>query len=150
MTEASEQAETWPEMVPEAELPQPTVSAYLALPDARRAIGWYGAVFGARLTGPPYEDQGQITHAGLVIGDSILMFAEASVAEEYVAGEIGTRIRSGPSADSLSVVVPDVDATLERAAQLGAEITRPPRDEPYGRTAAIVDPFGRRWLVQSR
>jgi uncharacterized glyoxalase superfamily protein PhnB len=47
------------------------------------------------------------------------------------------------------VVVADVDATLARAAELGAEITRPPRDEPYGRTGAMVDPFGRRWLVQA-
>jgi len=23
------------------------------------------------------------------------------------------------------------------------------RDEPFGRTGAMVDPFGRRWLVQS-
>ncbi len=150
MTDVSDQVETWPEFVPESELPHPTVSAYLAIPDARRALGWYAVVFGARLAGPPYEDGGQITHAGLVIGDSIVMLAEASVAEEYVAGETGRAIRTGLSADNLVVVVPDVDATLALAAQRGADVTRPPRDEPYGRTGAMVDPFGRRWLVQSR
>ena len=142
----------WPETLTEAQAPQPSLSPYLAIPDARRAIGWYAAVFGAKLVGDVYEDEagGQrlITHAGLAIGDSLLMLAEASVAEEYVSGEIGRRV-GGRSADSLSVRVTDLDATLARAAELGAEITRASRDEPYGRTAAMVDPFGRRWLVHA-
>ena len=143
----------WPESLPDAELPRPSLAPYLAIPDARRAIGWYAAVFDARLAGEVYEEEeagrSVITHAGLVIGNSMLMFAEARVAEQYVAAETGRPLSGGPSADSLVVVVADVDATLARAAELGAEITRPPRDEPYGRTGAMVDPFGRRWLVQA-
>lgn len=143
----------WPETLPDASLPQPSLSPYLAIPSARRAIGWYAAVFDARLAGEVYEDEvaGErlITHAGLVIGNSLLMLAEASVAEQYVAGETGRAVSGGPSADSVVVAVPDVDAVLARAAELGAEITRAPRDEPYGRMGAMVDPFGRRWLVQA-
>jgi uncharacterized glyoxalase superfamily protein PhnB len=109
-------------------------------------------VFDARLAGEVYqtEEGGRrlVSHAGLVIGNSLLMFAEAQVAEEFVAGETGRPV-GGSSADSLVVQVSDVDATLARAAALGAEVTRPPRDEPYGRTGAMVDPFGRRWLVQA-
>jgi uncharacterized glyoxalase superfamily protein PhnB len=138
--------DAWPEIVPDSQVPRHTLSPYLALPDARRAIGWYAAVFGARLAGPPYEDGGMITHAGLVIGDSLLMFSEQSAVEQYVAGESGQTV--SPSGDTLSITVADVDATLQRAAANGADITRPPRDEPYGRTGAMVDPFGRRWLVQ--
>jgi uncharacterized glyoxalase superfamily protein PhnB len=141
----------WPETLPEAELPRPSLSPYLAIPQARRAIGWYAAVFDAKLAGEVYEteegDQRLITHAGLVIGNSLLMLAEAQVAEEFIAGETGRPV-GGSSADSLAVQVSDVDATLAHAAELGAEITRSPRDEPYGRTGAMVDPFGRRWLVQ--
>jgi uncharacterized glyoxalase superfamily protein PhnB len=29
----------------------------------------------------------------------------------------------------------------------GAHLERPVRDEPYGRTGVIVDPFGHRWIV---
>lgn len=138
---------TWPDVLPADEVPQRTLSSYLAIPEARRAIGWYGVVFGARLAGPPYEDDGKITHAGLVIGDSVLMLADADVVEQHVATETGRAVAA--SADTMSVVVDDVDSTLERAAAHGATITRPPRDEPYGRTGAMVDPFGRRWLVQA-
>jgi uncharacterized glyoxalase superfamily protein PhnB len=143
----------WPETLPADEVPEPSLSPYLAIPDAARAVGWYAAVFDAKLAGEIYETEAEgqqvITHVGLVIGDSLLMFAEARVAEEYIAGETGRPVGGAPSADSLSVRVADVDATLVRAAELGAEITRPPRDEPYGRTGAMIDPFGRRWLVQS-
>ena len=142
----------WPETLAEADLPRPSLSPYLAVPNADRAIGWYAAVFDAKLAGEVFEveegDRRLITHAGLVIGNSLLMFAEAQVAEEFVAGETGRPV-GGSSADSLVVQVPDADATLARAEELGAEITRPARDEPYGRTGAMVDPFGRRWLVQS-
>ena len=146
------QSLAWPETLPASEAPTPSLSPYLAIPEARRAIGWYAAVFDAKLVGDVYEDEvgGQrlISHAGLAIGDSILMLAEASVPEESVAGETGRPV-GGRSADSLSVRVADVDATLALAAELGAEITRVPRDEPYGRTGAMVDPFGRRWLVHA-
>ena len=150
MSDANPEVHAWPEVLAETELPEPTLSAYLAVPRAREAIGWYGAVFGARLAGQPYEESGLITHAGLIIGDSVLMLAESRVAEEHVATETGRPVQSGPSADALHIVVPDVDATLDLAARHGAEITRPARDEPYGRTGAMVDPFGRRWLVQTR
>ena len=75
------------------------------------------------------------------------MLAEASVAEAYVAGEIGSAGRWAVGRLPFGRV-PDVDVTLARAYELGAEIARAPRDEPYGRTGAMVDPFGRRWLVQ--
>ena len=75
-------------------------------------------MFDAKLAGEVFEveegDRRLITHAGLVIGNSLLMFAEAQVAEEFVAGETGRPV-GGSSADSLVVQVADVDATLARA-----------------------------------
>ena len=149
VSDAHPEAETWPEVVAEADLPEPTLSAYIAVPQARAAIGWYGAVFGARLAGQPYEESGLITHAGLIIGDSVLMLAESRVAEEYVATETGRPVQTGPSADALHIVVPDVDATLDVAARHGAAITRPRATSLYGRMGAMVD----RWpplLVATR
>ena len=46
----------WPEILQEAEGPTPSLSPYLAIPDARQAIGWYAAVFDAKLVGDVYED----------------------------------------------------------------------------------------------
>ncbi len=43
--------------------------------------------------------------------------------------------------------VDNVDAVTERATRSGATVERPPSDEFYGRRAAIVDPFGHRWIL---
>ena len=41
----------------------------------------------------------------------------------------------------------DVDGTTERARRGGASVEREPADQPYGRGAVIVDPFGHRWTL---
>jgi hypothetical protein len=103
----------WPDTLPESEAPGPDMAPYLAIPDAVRAIGWYGAVFDARLVGEVFEDHAEgrrlITHASLAIGDSLLMLAEARVAEDYISAETGRPV-GGRSADSVWVRVADVDA----------------------------------------
>jgi predicted enzyme related to lactoylglutathione lyase len=59
----------------------------------------------------------------------------------------------GPEPGRVSVTlhlsVRDVDASVERAAQAGATVERPPTDAPYGRTAVVRDPYGHRWMVQT-
>lgn len=48
---------------------------------------------------------------------------------------------------SLNVQVPDVDATVQRAVDRGAQLIRPVGDNPYGRMGVLRDPFGHRWMV---
>jgi predicted enzyme related to lactoylglutathione lyase len=43
--------------------------------------------------------------------------------------------------------VDDVDASIARARRGGASVEREPADQPYGRSAVIVDPFGHRWIL---
>jgi len=50
---------------------------------------------------------------------------------------------------TLVLTVPDVDAAIARAAAAGARVERPARDEPYGRTGVVVDPYGHRWMLQT-
>jgi predicted enzyme related to lactoylglutathione lyase len=46
--------------------------------------------------------------------------------------------------------VADVDATTAAARAAGATVEREPTDMPYGfRTAAVIDPFGHRWLLET-
>ena len=52
-----------------------------------------------------------------------------------------------PHSHSLHLQVDDVDGTVRRAADEGAEIVRQPADEPYGRVATLIDPFGHRWML---
>lgn len=123
----------------------PTIQPYLGVRDARQALDWYVEVFGATRRGDPYVmPDGHIGHAELRIGDAVLMLAEYGPGPAQ-AGEL----RTGP-AHSLFVSVPNVDDTVRRAVAAGAELERAPSDEPHGRTGVVVDPFGHRWMVNTR
>ena len=43
--------------------------------------------------------------------------------------------------------VPDTDAALERARERGAQVQREPYEDHGSRGAAIIDPFGHRWML---
>jgi len=121
----------------------PTLTPYIAVRDARGALRWYAEVFGAEQRGDPYVGpDGSIGHAELRIGDAVLMLSEGStqVPVQPPAG-------GGTHSHTLHVQVDDVDATVQRARDLGASVEREPVDEPYGRVAVIVDPFGHRWML---
>lgn len=124
----------------------PTLTPYIVVSDARRAMDWYSEVLGARRRGEPYVNpDGTIGHAEVVIGDGVLMFAEAS----DLWPDVPVRAPDSPATFShtLHLEVDDVDGTTERARRSGASVEREPADQPYGRAAVIVDPFGHRWML---
>jgi uncharacterized glyoxalase superfamily protein PhnB len=117
---------------------------YLAVRDARAAIAWYTDALAARVVGDPYVmDDDRIGHAELEIGGAPLYLAD-EYPEMGLAGPEDGRVSV-----SLHVTVPDVDAAVERAVQVGATLTRPVYDAPYGRTGVIIDPYGHRWMMQT-
>jgi PhnB protein len=112
-----------------------------------KALEFYSEVLGAtermRIPGP----DGTIAHSEIEIGDSVVMVDDASP-------EMGTKAPPTAGLDgsptSLYVYVADVDATVERAAGLGATVVRAPQDQFYGdRNGYIIDPFGHGWTVAS-
>ena len=121
----------------------PTLTPYIAVDDGRRALNWYTDVFGAQRRGEPYVmPDGSIGHAELAIGDAVLMLSEGSSAVPVQPPQ-----RGGTFSHTIHAQVDDVDGTVNRARQLGAEVEREPVEEPYGRVAVIVDPFGHRWML---
>ncbi|MGE0221061.1 VOC family protein [Mycolicibacterium sp.] len=122
--------------------PRPAAVPYLAVPNARAAISWYTDTFGASLLGDPIEmDDGRIGHAGLSISGGVLYLAD-----EYP--EIGLKAPApGHVSVSLQLAVPDTDAALERARTKGAQVQREPYENYGSRNAAIIDPFGHRWML---
>jgi uncharacterized glyoxalase superfamily protein PhnB len=117
---------------------------YLAVRDARGAIDWYTDAFGARLVGDPYVmDDDRIGHAEIEIGGATLYLAD----EHPELGLTGPQERQ--VSVSLHLTVPDVDAAVSRAADLGATVERPATDAPYGRTGVVLDPYGHRWMLQA-
>jgi uncharacterized glyoxalase superfamily protein PhnB len=123
-----------------------TLTPYIAVRDGRRALDWYAEVFDARPRREPIiMPDGRIGHSEITIGDSVLM-----ISEEFPEIDVlGPQSRGG-STSTLVIAVPDVDDTIKRAIAAGARLEREPRDEPYGRTGVIHDPFGHRWMVQTR
>jgi uncharacterized glyoxalase superfamily protein PhnB len=124
----------------------PSLTPYIVVSDARAALDWYTEVFGGRQRGELHVNEDDtIGHAELDLGDAVLMFAEAS----DLWPEVPVRAPDAPAtfSHSLHLSVPDVDATVALARRRGAVVEREPRDEPYGRTAVLVDPFGHRWML---
>lgn len=117
-----------------------SLTPYLAVSDARRALDFYVEVFGASRRGEPIVmDDGRIGHAELAIGDSVLMLADEFPEIGHVVADTG-----GPS---IRVEVADVRTSVQRAVALGAEQVGDIRESDYGVHGNIRDPFGQRWLI---
>lgn len=122
-----------------------TVMTYICVDDSRLALDWYREVFGAELTYEPIVmDDGKVGHCEFRIGDTTIQMADAFPELGVVAPT------PGQATFSLTVQVPDVDATFALAVERGADGFRPPVDEFYGARAGwLTDPFGHRWSVQT-
>jgi PhnB protein len=120
-----------------------TVTPYLIIKNAAAAIDFYKKAFGAaelfRYPGP----NGNIMHAEIKIGDSIIMMAD----EFPDMGHVGPQTRGGATS-SILLYVPDVDAFAMQVEAAGAKVLRPLQDQFYGdRSATFADPFGHLWTV---
>ena len=120
-----------------------TLTPYLVVKGAAKAIDYYKSVFGAteimRMDGP----NGTVGHAELQIGDSRIMLADENRAMGNRSAE-----SIGGSPVSLYVYFPDCDAVVEKAAKEGAKILKPVQDQFYGdRSGFLQDPFGHLWGV---
>lgn len=125
-----------------AVVPRPAALPYLAVRGAADAIAWYADAFGATLADEPIRmPDGRIGHAELALAGGTLYLAD-----EYP--ELGLSAPA-PHAVSVSLVleVDDADAALARAAAAGATVERDAADAHGARSAAVVDPFGHRWIL---
>jgi PhnB protein len=120
-----------------------TVTPYLIIKGAAKAIEYYKNVFAAtvvvRMDGP----DGQVGHAELQIGDSRIMLADENPSMGYRSAE-----SIGASPVSLYVYFADCDTVVDKAVAGGAKILKPVADQFYGdRLGFIQDPFGHLWGV---
>jgi len=120
-----------------------TITPYLVIKGAAKAIDYYKKVFGAtvvvRMDGP----NGQVGHAELQIGDSRIMLADENPQLGYRSAE-----SIGASPVSLYVYLPDCDKVVAQAVAEGAKILKPVQDQFYGdRSGFLQDPFGHLWGI---
>ena len=119
-----------------------SVTPYLIVDDAAKAIEFYRAAFGAnekfRL---PMGDK--IGHAELQIGNSVVMLAD----EFPEMGNLGPKARGGTTASFL-VYVDDVDKAWKQATEAGAKEARPLELQFWGdHMGTVTDPFGHQWSL---
>jgi PhnB protein len=120
-----------------------SVTPYLIIKGATGAIDYYKKVFGAsEIMRFPTPD-GQIGHAELKIGDSVIMLADEQPARGYRSPKA-----LGGSPTSIMLYVNDVDSVFKKAVDAGANVQQPVKDQFYGdRSGTITDPFGHVWTI---
>jgi PhnB protein len=120
-----------------------SVTPYLFIKGAASAIEFYKNVFGATEVMCMASPNGQIMHAELKIGDSIVMLGD----ENPQIGALSPQSIGG-TACGLHVYVANVDAVTQKAIDAGAKLVRPVKDQFYGdRSGTLIDPFGHMWSV---
>jgi PhnB protein len=122
-----------------------SVTPYLIVKGADRAIDFYRKVFRAsermRMDGP----NGTIGHAEIEIDDSVIMLAD-----EFPDMGFRSPQSLGGAGVSLHLYVKDVDACFNQAVAAGAKALRPVQDQFYGdRSGTLEDPFGHVWTIST-
>ncbi|WP_288521993.1 VOC family protein [uncultured Pseudomonas sp.] len=125
---------------------QHSITPYLGIREAAKAIEFYKQAFGAiemfRLEGP----DGSVGHAELKIGDSSLMLGSPCNMEGGLK----------PSEDievpgvGLHLYVEDCDTIYAQALRAGATPVREVQDQFYGdRSGTLMDPYNNLWFVST-
>jgi PhnB protein len=119
-----------------------SVTPYLAVDGAARAIAFYAEAFGARERMRLDAPGGKVGHAEMEIGDSVVMLADPWPEGAFEAPKGGT------TSVSIHIYVADADAVFARALAAGATALRPVETKFYGdRSGTLRDPFGHHWHV---
>jgi PhnB protein len=120
-----------------------SVTPYLVVNDASRAIEFYKQAFGAKETVRMAGPGGKIGHAELKIGDSMIMLSD----EMPGSGNRSPQSLGG-SPVSIFLYVENVDSVFNQAVNAGAKADRPPQDMFWGdRFGSLTDPFGHLWAL---
>jgi PhnB protein len=110
------------------------------------AVEFYKSAFGAKELFRTISPEGNIDHAEMEIGDSLIMVAEA-----HPGSSAKSPFALGGTTVTMVLYVPDADHVFDRAIATGATVDDPVKDKPYGdRSGTIIDPFGHRWTIATR
>src|ERR1043166_4284081 len=108
------------------------IMPYIIVSNAAGFMSFLENVFDATEKFKMMRDENTIAHAEMMIGESVVMLADATEqAEARTAG--------------MFIYVEDADGTYHEALAEGGTSIMPPSDQEYGRTAGFTDPFGNVW-----
>lgn len=120
-----------------------TVTPYIILSEAKRALEFYKKAFNATQVLCFEGENGKVCHAEIKIGDSHIMLADEEADKHAHSPK-----HYGGSPISLLLYVDDVDTTFKNAIAAGATQVRPVENQFYGdRMGCLTDPFGHTWSI---
>ena len=115
-----------------------TLTTYLVVDDAAKAIEFYKRAFGAEERVRMDAPGGKIGHAELQIGDSLLMLADS-----FPQSSTKPPKELGGTSASVFMYVEDVDEVVRQAIDAGAKVVTEVEDQFWGdRFGTVADPFG--------
>jgi PhnB protein len=122
-----------------------SISPYLVIRGAAKAIDWYKEAFGAKeISRSPMPGSELLMHAEIQIGDSRLMICDEM---KQMRGWVSPQSLNGTTV-ALHLYTEDCDAAFARAVKSGAKPTMEPWDSFWGdRFAKLNDPFGHEWTI---
>jgi PhnB protein len=112
------------------------IMPYLIINNAAAFQSFMQRVFSAKEKYKAMRDENTIMHAEVKVGDSVIMFADAT--DEFERNTAG-----------MFIYVENVDETYNKALAEGSTSKMKPADMEYGRTCGITDPFGNVWWITS-
>jgi len=128
-----------------------SVTPFLSVKDAARAVEFYRKAFGARELERIAEPDGKVNHSLLKIGDSLIRISDDSskhVADWAAKGWSRSPQSLGGTPVHLYLYVEDSDAVFKCAIAAGAKTMEPVADKVWGdRMGSLTDPFGHIWMV---
>lgn len=128
-----------------------SVTPFLSVKDAARAVEFYRKAFGATELERIAEPDGKVNHALLKIGDSRIRISDDSskhVAEWAAKGWSRSPDSLGGTPVHFYVYVEDSDAVFKRALAAGAKLMEAVTDKVWGdRVGSLTDPFGHIWMI---
>jgi len=122
-----------------------SVTPYLIIDGAARAIDFYKRAFDAKEMMRIPSPGDKIGHAEMKIGDSVIMLAD-----EHPEMDARSPSHFGGSPISIMIYVEDVDKQFKQAIEAGGTELRPLTDQFYGdRSGTLKDPFGHSWHLST-
>lgn len=117
-----------------------SLTPYLIVRDANRAIEFYKKAFGAKELFRMNAPDGKVMHCELEMGDSRIMLSDETPNNGHAPSA------AGEGSFSLLLYVENVDEIFNRAIGAGAKVVRGLKDEFFGdRMGTLQDPFGHKW-----
>jgi len=111
-----------------------SITPSLVVKGAAKCIDFLKEAFGADEAFRMPAPGGEIMHAEVRIGDSVVMLNDA--------------MRQSPTTSSLFLYVADVDRVYQRAIKAGATSVSEPANMFWGdRMAVVTDEFGNQWAI---